>query len=51
MDGAMTKVPMGGGETGRSLTRRGKSVVKRKLLTEAQGIRVGRVVEGVVAPT
>ena len=45
MDGAMTKVPLGG-ETGPNPTDRGKSGVKRSLLTEAQGIPVGLAVDG-----
>ena len=46
MDGAMTKSPLGGGETGPNPTDRGKSGVKRSLLTEAQGIPIGLAVDG-----
>ncbi len=37
---------MGGGKTGPNPTDRGKSGVKRSLLTEAQGIPVGLAVDG-----
>ena len=46
MDGAMTKAPLGGQETGPNPTDRGKSGVKRSLLTEGQGIPVGLAVDG-----
>jgi putative transposase len=46
MDGAMTKAPLGGERTGRNPTDRGKLGTKRSLLVEAQGIPVGRAVEG-----
>ncbi len=46
MDGAMTKSPLGGGETGPNPTDRGKTGVKRSLLTDAQGIPVGVAVAG-----
>ena len=44
-DGAMTKSPLGGEKTGANPTDRGKSGVKRSLLTEAQGIPVGLAVD------
>jgi putative transposase len=46
MDGAMTKAPLGGGNTGRNPTDRGKSGVKRSLLTEGHGIPIGLEVAG-----
>ena len=46
LDGAMTKSPLGGVETGPNPTDRGKRGVKRSLLTEAQGIPVGLAVAG-----
>ena len=46
MDGAMTKSPLGGEKTGPNPTDRGKSGVKRSLLTEARGIPVGLAVDG-----
>ena len=46
MDGALTKAPLGGEKTGPNPTDRGKSGVKRSLLTEAQGIPVGLAVDG-----
>ena len=46
MDGAMTKAPLGGQETGPNPTDRGKSGVKRSLLTEGHGIPVGLAVDG-----
>ena len=46
MDGAITKSPLGGGKTGANPTDRGKTGVKRSLLTEAQGISVGLAVDG-----
>ena len=46
LDGALTKSPLGGGGTGPNPTDRGKSGVKRSLLTEAEGIPVGLVVGG-----
>ena len=42
----MTKSPLGGGKTGPNPTDRGKSGVKRSLLTEAGGIPVGLAVDG-----
>ena len=46
MDGAMTKAPLGGGKTGPNPTDRGKSGVKRSLLTEGHGVPIGLAVEG-----
>jgi putative transposase len=46
MDGAMTKAPLGGENTGPNPTDRAKSGVKRSLLTEGQGVPVGLAVEG-----
>lgn len=46
MDGAMTKAPLGGEKTGRNPTDRGKSGVKRSLLTEGNGIPMSVSVEG-----
>jgi putative transposase len=46
LDGALTKAPLGGrGETGPNPTDRGKSGVKRSLLTEGHGIPIGLVAE------
>lgn len=44
VDGAMTKAPLGGENTGRNPTDRGKSGTKRSLQTEAAGVPVGLVV-------
>lgn len=46
MDGAMTKAPLGGERTGRNPTDRGKSGVKRSVLTEGHGVPVGLAVDG-----
>lgn len=46
IDGAMTKAPLGGEETGKNPTDRGKSGVKRSLQTEGAGIPVGVTVAG-----
>jgi len=46
MDGAMTKAPLGGDKTGPNPTDRGKSGVKRSLLTEGQGVPIGLTIEG-----
>ena len=46
MDGAMTKAPLGGENTGPNPTDRAKRGVKRSLLTEGQGVPVGLAVEG-----
>lgn len=46
LDGAMTKAPLGGENTGRNPTDRGKSGTKRSLQTEAAGVPVGLAVAG-----
>jgi len=46
MDGAMTKAPLGGGKTGPNPTDRGKSGVKRSVLTEGHGVPIGLTIEG-----
>lgn len=46
MDGAMTKAPLGGAETGPNPTDRAKSGVKRSVLTEGHGIPLGLAVDG-----
>jgi putative transposase len=46
MDGAMTKAPLGGEKTGKNPTDRGKSGVKRSILSEGNGIPIGVTVEG-----
>jgi transposase len=46
MDGAITKAPLGGDETGPNPTDRAKSGVKRSLLTEGHGVPLGLAVEG-----
>jgi transposase len=46
MDGAMTKAPLAGDKTGPNPTDRGKSGVKRSLLTEGHGVPIGVVVDG-----
>ena len=46
MAGAMTKAPLGGGKTGPNPTDRGKSGVKRSLLTEGHGVPMGLAIEG-----
>ena len=46
MDGAITKAPLGGENTGPNPTDRAKSGVKRSLLTEGQGVPLGLAVEG-----
>jgi len=46
MDGAMTKAPLGGEKTGPNPTDRGKSGVKRSLLTEGGGVPIGLAVAG-----
>lgn len=45
VDGAMTKAPLGGESTGRNPTDRGKQGTKRSLMTEADGVPVGLVVD------
>jgi putative transposase len=44
MDGTMTKAPLGGERTGPNPTDRGKSGVKRSLLTDGRGVPLGVVV-------
>jgi putative transposase len=46
MDGAITKAPLGGEETGPTPTDRGKSGVKRSLLNEGHGVPMGLAVAG-----
>jgi transposase len=46
MDGAMTKAPLGGEKTGPNPTDRGKSGVKRSMLTEGHGVPIGVMIEG-----
>ena len=46
MDGALTKAPLGGEQTGPNPTDRAKSGVKRSLLTEGHGVPLGVAVEG-----
>jgi putative transposase len=46
VDGAMTKAPLGGEQTGKNPTDRAKLGAKRSLQTEADGIPVGLAVDG-----
>ena len=46
MDGAMTKAPLGGEKNRPQSTDRGKSGVKRSLLTEGHGVPIGLTIEG-----
>ena len=46
MDGCQTKAPLGGENTGKNLTDRGKLGAKRSLLTEAAGVPVGLAIAG-----
>jgi transposase len=46
VDGAMTKAPLGGEQTGPNPTDRGKRGAKRSLLTEGHGVPVGLTTEG-----
>ncbi len=46
MDGAMTKAPLGGEKTGPNPTDRGKSGVKRSVLTQGHGIPISMVIDG-----
>ena len=46
MDGAITKAPLGGEKTGPNPTDRGKSGVKRSLLTEGHGVPIGVAIGG-----
>lgn len=45
-DGAMTKAPLGGEQTGKNPTDRGKLGTKRSLLVDEQGVPLGIVVSG-----
>lgn len=49
-DGAMTKAPLGGENTGPNPTDRGKSGAKRSVLTEGAGIPIGLAVGGANIP-
>lgn len=49
-DGAMTKAPHGGEDTGPNPTDRGKSGTKRSVLTEGNGIPIGLAVGGANVP-
>jgi len=46
LDGAMTKAPLGGENTGKNPTDRGKTGTKRSLQTDAAGVPVGLAVAG-----
>jgi hypothetical protein len=46
LDGAMTKAPLGGEKTGPNPTDRGKSGVKRSVLTEGHGVPIATVIDG-----
>jgi len=46
MDGAMTKAPLGGDQTGPNPTDRAKAGVKRSLLTDGHGVPLGLTVAG-----
>jgi transposase len=46
LDGAMTKAPLGGEQTGPNPTDRGKSGAKRSLLTEGHGVPIGLATDG-----
>src|SRR5262245_35986695 len=46
MDEAVTKAPLGGGKMGPNATDRGKSGVKRSVLTEGQGVPIRLLGEG-----
>jgi transposase len=46
MDGSMTKAPLGGEETGKNPTDRGKIGTKRSLLTDGNGVPLGLTVSG-----
>lgn len=46
MDGAMTKAPWGGKQTGPNPTDRGKGGVKRRMLTKGHGVPIGAGIEG-----
>ena len=49
-DGALTKAPLGGAQTGKNPTDRSKSGTKRSLLVNAQGLPLGIVVSGANTP-
>lgn len=46
MDGTMTKAPLGGDDTGKNPTDRGKSGTKRSLLVDGRGAPIGIVSSG-----
>jgi len=46
VDGAMTKAPLGGEQTGNNPTDRGKSGTKRSLLVDGRGAPLGIVISG-----
>src|SRR6188768_3800033 len=46
MDGAMTKAPLGGEQTGKNPTDRAKLGTKRSLLTDGRGVPLGLEVSG-----
>jgi putative transposase len=46
MDGAMTKAPLGGEDTGKNPTDRGKIGTKRSVLTDGAGVPLGIAVSG-----
>jgi putative transposase len=46
MDGAMTKAPLGGEETGPNPTDRAKQGVKRSIVTDGRGVPIGLAVAG-----
>lgn len=46
MDGAMTKAPLGGEQTGPNPTDRAKSGVKRSVLTDGRGVPLGVAIDG-----
>jgi len=46
VDGAITKAPLGGENTGKNPTDRGKQGSKRSLMTETSGIPIGLAVDG-----
>ena len=49
-DGAMTKAPLGGDQTGKNPTDRSKTGTKRSLLVNAQGLPLSIVVSGANTP-
>jgi putative transposase len=46
MDGTMTKAPLGGDDTGKNPTDRGKCGTKRSLLTDGRGVPISIVSSG-----